>query len=233
MIQEHINGVIVDIAEDGIAVINAAIPNISRACLRQYKDVEIILNDGRKISPEQRRKIYALIGEVAEYINGMRTTGTIAETKAMLKMEFMLNRMEKMERKLFSLSNCDVTIAREFINYIVEFIITNDIPTKVPLIEQCEDIQKYVYACLMNKKCAVCGKHADLHHVDRVGMGGNRKTMNHLGLRCLPLCREHHTVLHSTSEIDFMKKYHLEPVKIDKAIAKKYRLNTKGGVNNA
>lgn len=227
MIQEHINGVIVDIAEDGIAVINAAIPNISRACLRQYKDVEIILNDGRKISPEQRRKIYALIGEVAEYINGMRTTGTIAETKAMLKMEFMLNRMEKMERKLFSLSNCDVTIAREFINYIVEFIITNDIPTKVPLIEQCEDIQKYVYACLMNKKCAVCGKHADLHHVDRVGMGGNRETMNHLGLRCLPLCREHHTVLHSTSEIDFMKKYHLEPVKIDKGIAKVYRLNIK------
>ena len=34
-----------------------------------------------------------------------------------LKLDFMLKRMESMERKIFSLANCDVTTAREFINY--------------------------------------------------------------------------------------------------------------------
>lgn len=228
MIQEHIEGSLIDITEDGIAVINAVIPNLDRALMRKYEKVEIILNDGRKISPEQRRKCYALIGEIAEYIEGMKTAGTVESTKDFLKLDFMLKRMESMERKIFSLANCDVTTAREFINYLVDFIIKNDIPTKVSLIDNCEDIQRYIYACLVNKKCCVCGQKADIHHLDRIGMGGDRTKINHLGLRALPLCREHHSILHGTSEIDFMKKYHLEPVKIDKKIAKVYHLNTKG-----
>lgn len=229
MIQEHIEGSLIDITEDGIAVINAVIPNLDRALMRKYEKVEIILNDGRKISPEQRRKCYALIGEIAEYIEGIKTAETVEATKEFLKLDFMLKRMESMERKIFSLANCDVTTAREFINYLVDFIIKNDIPTKVSLIDNCEDIQRYIYACLVNKKCCVCGQKADIHHLDRIGMGGDRTKINHLGLRALPLCREHHTILHGTSEIDFMKKYHLEPVKIDKKIAKVYHLNTKGG----
>lgn len=227
MIQERVTGTVRDITEDGTAVIHAALPDPLRAILREYGDVEIILPDGRRISPEQRRKVYALIGEIAEYVDGIRNAGTIESAKKTLKMEFMLSRMEGMERRLFSLSNCDVTTAREFINFLVEFIIENDIPTRVPLIENCEDIAAYVYACLMNKKCAVCGRHADLHHVDVVGMGRDRKEICNIGMRALPLCREHHTEIHSIGQEDFLKRYILEPVRIDERIAKVYRLNTK------
>lgn len=227
MIQEHVTGTVRDITEDGTAVIHAALADPLRAMLRAYHTVEIILPDGRRISPEQRRKVYALIGEVAEYVDGIRSAGTIESTKKTLKMEFMLSRMEGMERRLFSLSDCDVTTARAFINFLVEFIIENDIPTRVPLIENCEDIVAYVYACLMNKKCAVCGRHADLHHVDVVGMGRNRKEICHIGMRALPLCREHHTEIHRIGQGDFLKRYILEPVRIDERIAKVYRLNTK------
>ena len=227
MIQEHAAGEIKDILEDGTAVIHAALPDLDRALLRDYGQVEIILPDGRRISPEQRRKVYALIGEVAEYVDGIRNAGTVESAKRTLKMEFMLSRMEGMERRLFSLASCDVTTAREFINFLVEFIIENDIPTRIPLIENCEDIERYVYACLMSKKCAVCGRHADLHHVDAVGMGRNRKEICHVGMRALPLCRVHHTEIHAVGQEDFLRRYFLESVRIDERIAKVYRLKAR------
>ena len=229
MIQEHAQGTITDIMEDGTAVIHAALPDLDRALLRDYGKVEIILPDGRRISPEQRRKVYALIGEVAEYVDGIRNAGTVESAKRTLKMEFMLSRMEGMERRLFSLASCDVTTAREFINFLVDFIVENDIPTRVPLIENCEDVARYVYACLLNKKCAVCGRHADLHHCNGgiVGMGNNRERVNHIGRPALPLCREHHTEIHSIGQEEFLRRYIIEPVRIDERIAKVYRLKAR------
>ena len=225
MIQEHIIGEIQDVKEDGMAVITAGLPDLDRALLRQYKKVEIILPDGRRISPEQRRKAYALIGEITEYVDGIRNADTIEEQKGLLKMEFMLRRMEATERRMFSLSDCSVTTAREFITYLVDFIIANDIPTRVPLIENCDDIQRYIYACLMHRKCAVCGKPADIHHCEgsRIGAGVDRTQVHQLGREVLPLCRVHHTELHAMPESEFIAKYHLEKVKLDEALCKRLK----------
>jgi hypothetical protein len=76
----------------------------------------------------------------------------------------------------------------------------------------------------MNKKCAVCGKKTELHHVDAVGMGRNRREIDHIGMRCLPLCRDHHDEAHRIGETAFQEKYHLVPIEIDQKIAKKYGL---------
>jgi len=228
MVNEHALGRIVDIDTDGTATIKAVLPNLNHALDRQYSDVEIILPDGRKISPQQRRKCYALLGEISEYINGIRNTDTVEDTKRMMKLDFVLKMMESQERKMFSLANCDVSTAREFITYLIDFIIKNDIPSSVSLLDNCEDIGKYIYACLANKKCCICGKHADLHHVQSVGSQGYRDKINHIGLDALPLCREHHTESHKIGQESFMGKYHLQPVKIDKKIAKLYRLSIKG-----
>lgn len=225
MVQEHVIGEIQDVREDGRVIITAGLPDLDRALLRQYKKVEIILPDGRRISAEQRRKVYALLGEIAEYVDGIRNADTIEEQKRLLKMEFMVKRMESAERRMFSLSDCDMSTAREFITYLIDFIIANDIPTKVPLIEQCEDVSRYIYSCLVNKKCCICGKPADLHHVQSVGSQGYRDKINHIGLEALPLCREHHISLHSMGNKEFIEKWHLEPVRIDAKIAKLYKLN--------
>jgi hypothetical protein len=228
LIQEHAWGEVVDITEDGRAVITAALPNLFHALDRKYKQVEIILPDGRKISPQQRRMIYALIADIADFVHGERKRAEVIEdTKTMMKWEFILSRMEAQERRLFSLSNCDMTTAREFITFLVDFIIKYGIPTEKPLIENAEDIGAYIYSCLVNKRCACCGRPCDLHHVQSVGSQGYRDKINHLGLLCLPLCREHHTDLHKMGDKDFMQEWHLEPVKIDEKIAKVYRLNTK------
>lgn len=225
MIQEHVVGFIVDLLKDGTAVIKAKIPNIEQALRRGFLKVEIILWDGRRISPEQRRKCYALLGEIAEYTDGIRTAETVDEQKRLLKMEFMLRRMEATERRMFSLADCDMSTAREFITYLIDFIIANDIPTRVPLIDNCDDIAAYMYACTMHRKCAVCGKAADIHHCEgsRIGAGVDREKVHQLGREVLPLCHVHHTELHAMPESEFVKKYHLQAVKLDEQLCKRLK----------
>ena len=226
MVQEHVAGLITDIDADGTLTMNACVPSIDRALLRQYRECTIILQDERRITSRQRAAIYALLGEVDEYVNGIRTDAGREEQKQLLKMEFMLKRMTDAERRMFSLSDCSVTTARAFIDFLIEFIIANDIPVRFSLAEKAEDIGQYVYACLVHKKCAVCGRHADLHHVEgsHVGSGFNREEVHHLGREALPLCREHHTECHSMPEAEFLEKYHLEPVKLDERLCKIYKL---------
>ena len=225
MINERTTGHIVKIDESGAATITAVLPNLFHACDRKYDTVEIILPDGRRISPEQRRKIYALLGEIAEFVDGVRNAETVEDAKNVMKWEFVLKRMESQERKLFSLSDCDMTTAREFITYLIEFIIKNDIPTKVSLLEHCEDVGRYVLACLYSRKCCVCGKHADVHHVtgSKIGAGNNRDEVHHLGREVLPLCREHHEICHN-DEKSFIEKYHLEPIELTAELCKKLHL---------
>ena len=220
---EIIRGRIEDYGADGSLYIRAIIPDIGRACLRKYDEVQVGLPDGRRITPDQRRKAYALMNEIAEWM------GDLPEyVKRLMKMDFMVTRMQALQKQIFSLSDCDVTTAREFINYLIDFIIEHDVPTQTPLIELCEDISKYVYACLMHKKCAVCGKsHADLHHVTAIGAGVNRDTVYQIGIPVLPLCREHHMESHNIGQQEFLKLHHLQPIGLTVEIGKKYKLTKK------
>lgn len=225
MIHEHGIGYIQEVNEKGEVVILARLPNLERAIDRQYNEVEIIFQDGRKISPEQRRKVYALLGEIAEFVDGFRNSETIEDAKNQRKWEFILQHMEATERKMFSLADCSMTIAREFISYLIEFIIKNDLPSSVPLLDNCEDIGAYVYACALNHKCIICGKKAQWHHAeDRVGMGRDRKEICHIGMRGMPLCEEHHELCHTMPQNEFNEKYHIQSIKVDEKLAKTYRL---------
>ena len=219
---EIVSGNVVDISPDGYIIARAALPNIDRALIRHYDKIQIGLPDGRTISPDQRRKAYALMREISEWM------GDLPEyVKRLMKMEFMVTRMQALEKHIFSLSDCDMTTAREFITYLIDFIIEHDVPTQTPLIELCEDISKYVYACLMHKKCAVCGRHAELHHVTAIGAGRNRNEVLQIGMEVLPLCREHHTESHQTGQKSFMAKYHLQAIELTKEIGKVYKLSRK------
>lgn len=180
------------------------------------------LPDGRKIRPDQRRKAYALMGEIAEAV-GYETD----EIKQVMKHDFIVNHLEALQKELFSLSDCDVTTAKEFITYLIDFILRNDIPTHVPLREMNDDIEQYVYSCLMRKKCCVCQQPAEFHHVDHVGAGFDRTKVVHIGRRCLPLCREHHTEIHTKPLQEFLDAYHLMCVICDEKIAKVYKLRGK------
>lgn len=165
---EITTGKIVDVVDGGLVVF-VPYGDMEKIIKRQYNEVQVGLPDGRRISPEQRRKAYALMGEIAEAVGYEKD-----EIKDVMKHDFVSNHLQQLEKELFSLSDCDVTTAKEYISYLIDFILRNDIPTHVPLIKLADDIDRYVYACLMRKKCCICGQKADFHHVDAVGMGNDR-----------------------------------------------------------
>lgn len=184
-------------------------------------EVRVIWQDSRSITNEQRRKAWALMTEIAVY-QGQGKDDVYREQAA----AFSLKNLETMQGQLFHLSTATVSEARAFITLLIEIIIEYGIPTKEPLYGLCDDLPRYMYACLINKKCAVCGRKAELHHYDRVGMGNNRNEINHIGMRAMAVCREHHREIDTIGQKAFDEKYHLEPVAIDEQIARKYRLRS-------
>lgn len=217
---ERIDAVITSYNErSGILNIVADYPNADKLVKCGYKTCSILLNDEREITPEQRKKAYALLNEIADYMGEMPEYA-----KKLFKIKFIHEQMKGLCDDIFSLSDCDVTLARDFITYLVDFIIAHDIPTRVPLSELCDDVKRYVYSCALNKKCSVCGRKAEIHHIDRVGMGNNRDKINHMGMLVLPLCREHHIEAETSTDSAFMKKYHLEAIRLDEKLCKKWRL---------
>ena len=215
-------GEVVEKRDDGITVFVPFRHNKKRP--EGYQPtVGVELVDERHISADQRKKAYVLISYIAAWWGYT----PLECMKEMLKLMF-LGEAETL-RRTFSLSDCDMTTARLFITYLIDFCLLHGVDVGEPLYQLSEDIPRYVWACLMNKRCAVCGRKAELHHCNGsvVGMGRNRKEICHIGMQALPLCREHHTEIHRIGQGDFLKRYILEPVRIDERIAKVYRLNTK------
>lgn len=89
-----------------------------------------------------------------------------------------------------------------------------------------DDIGRYLYSCLEHKRCAVCNKPGEIHHVDRIGMGRDREQIVHIGLSAVCLCREHHTQCHN-DEKTFLDNNHIYGIKLDKFLCYKLNLNTK------
>lgn len=58
----------------------------------------------------------------------------------------------------FSLSNCSMDTAREFINTILEFALEWGIPLSDNAIDRTDDIGRYLYYCLMHKNVPYAGK---------------------------------------------------------------------------
>lgn len=214
-----LKGKIVDIREDGTAVIIAPI-EIQKVIHRQIKECYVEPIDSRPLSDSQRRMCYALINAIAEW-----SGSSPEEVKTAFKLEFWAERVETLADKVFSLANAPMSLVAEFQRFLIDFILSNDVPVKCPLIEYVDDIEHYAYMCLIHKKCAVCGKRADLHHIDTVGMGNDRKEVIHEGREAISLCREHHTEIHTVGKSAFFEKYHFNGgIKIDRTILKIYGL---------
>lgn len=165
---------------------------------KKIRNAEIRFDDGRHISAEQRKKAYATIRDISDW------TGYLPEEmKEILKYQHMMRTGDA----YFSLSNCSMDTAREFINTILEFAIENGIPLSDNAIERTDDIGRYLYYCLLHKKCAICGKDGEIHHEDAIGMGNDRTKVDDSSYKKICLCREHHTLAHSLGVIRFREMY--------------------------
>lgn len=159
---------------------------------------ELRFDDGRHISAEQRKKAYATIRDIAEY------TGFLPEEqKEWLKYLHMVNTGDS----YFSLSDCSMDMAREFINTILEYAIQEGIPLSEEAVNRTDDIGRYLYFCLAHKKCAICGRPGEIHHEDAIGMGNDRRKIDDSKHKKICLCRMHHTIAHQKGVEDFKKMY--------------------------
>lgn len=186
--------------EEGTELI-VLIPNCSLGGMLTKKHIrkaEIRFDDGRHISAEQRKKVYATIRDIADY------TGYLPEEqKEWLKYLHISNT----GCDYFSLSDCTMDTAREFINTILEYALENGITLSEEAINRTDDIGRYLYFCIIHKKCVVCGKPGEIHHEDAIGMGNNRTKLDDSKHKKICLCRLHHTKAHELGVVRFHEMY--------------------------
>lgn len=176
--------------------------------------VEVRLDDGRTISTVQRKKIFAVIRDISLW-----SGHSPEEIRELLTWDF-----RKIDgRPDFSLSDVDMTTAREFLTYLIEFCFEHSVPTKDTLLNQADDIGKYLYLCLAHRKCAICNDRAQVHHVDKVGMGRDREKIVHVGLRAIALCDKHHKMAH-TAEKELFEKHHIYGIRLDEYLCRRLAL---------
>lgn len=174
---------------------------------KQIWKAEIRLDDGRSISADQRKKAYATIRDISDY------TGYLPEEqKEWLKYLHII----RTGSRYFSLSSCSMDTAREFINTILEYAIENGIPLTDNALERTDDIERYLFTCLVHKKCAVCGRPGEIHHEDAIGMGNDRRQVDDSGYRKICLCRMHHAIAHQMGVYSFRKMYRVYGITAEK-----------------
>lgn len=196
---------------------------------RGYKECLVQPLDARPLSDRQRKMCYALLREISDY-----TGQDVHSAKEYLKLRFLADDFGETADRIFSLSNAPMSLVCAFQRYLVRFIVEYDIPCRVSLLEYVDDVPDYIYACLIAKKCCITGRPADLHHIDRVGMGRDRDDIIHEGMEVLPLCREMHQEAHTMSDREFFEKYHLPGgVVMDKTLCRIYKVEAKREVRQA
>jgi len=175
------------------------------------------LDDSRRISAKQQKRIYLTIKDIANHLGYFPK-----EAEQLLIENFNINYNEN----LTSIPECSMSLARKFLAYLLEFCLQYTVPLSDYAVNRIDNIESYISLCLLYRRCAVCGDIADIHHAldDKIQMGNNRNKINHVGRKAIPLCRTHHNQLHNMSENDFYKKYSIKPIPLTEKMVKKLGL---------
>lgn len=194
--------------------IKAYYPDWRTLTKREYADCNVELIDSRSMSNKQRKAVYALLREI-----GKHTGQGLSSTKEAMKAKFAEEELGEAGRE-FSLSDSPMSLIYAFQKYLVHFILDFDIPCDFPLLDFVDDVQDYVYACAVRRKCCICGRPAVIHHHERIGMGRDREEVEQFGMLIEPLCGIHHNECHTMPQGEFDEKYHIVPVTINEELKK-------------
>ena len=181
----------VDLTDDDLLLLDNGYP----------LDVNIEIQDGKKITVKQRKKIFALVNDIE---------GHTGQPRDWLRLMFQdyLTTLKGYSKRL-SLSDCTRKQAGELIDVILEWVFVNDIPLNYKTSDLMKQDQTFLYLATVHRKCVICGKYGELAHYHAVGRGRNRRKIDHTDNRVLALCREHHQMQHDMGMDSFNAKYHL------------------------
>lgn len=183
------------------------------------------LYDPESITVEQRRHIYALIGDMEAY------TGYPEEAwERFMKRGFMHYDNMK-ELPSIAVNQMSKARASKFIEFIIVFCIKKQIPFRKDQFYLPRESSNYLFWATNMGNCVICGSEkSDLHHAtDLVGMGNDRTKKKHWDSTFISLCREHHNEAHNLGLTLFMEKWIVKPIKLNerqyKKIVESRRLN--------
>jgi len=170
----------------------------------------LVFNDGRKISGKQRKMAYILLNLICKHHGYDKFAAQ--ELRETLKIDYI----KKSNSKWFSLSDCNMTEANNYIKYLIYFSVETGIELPVTLVKD-EHTSAFIYACLMNRKCVISGEpNADIHHCSgKVGAGRNRRKVDNRNSEFLPLSRKYHQEAHTIGDNAFFEKYKLYGMKLN------------------
>ena len=184
-------------------------------------DVNLEVIDGKKITIQQRKKIFALLNDIEAH------TGSPREDMKEMFTDFIVT-LNGYSKRL-SLSDCTRKQAGELIDTIMAWVFQNDIPLNYKTSDLMKQDQTFLYLATVHRKCVICGKYGELAHYHAVGRGRNRRKIDHTDNKVLALCFSHHREQHDMGMDRFNAKYHLK----DSWVSVDDRLNKmlKGGTN--
>ena len=201
----------VDLTDDALLLLDNGYP----------LDVNIEIQDGKKITVKQRKKVFALLNDIEAH------TGSPREDMKEMFTDFIVT-LNGYSKRL-SLSDCTRKQASELIDIIMAWVFQNDIPLNYKTSDLMKNDQTFLYLATVHRKCVICGKYGELAHYHAVGRGRNRRKIDHTDNRVLALCHFHHKQQHDMGMDSFNAKYHLT----DSWVQVNARLNKmlKGEVN--
>ena len=202
----------VDLTDDALLLLDNGYP----------LDVNIEIQDGKKITVKQRKKIFALVNDIEGH------TGQPRDWLRLMFQDYIS--LLKGYSKRLSLSDCTRKQAGELIDVILAWTFEHDIPLNYKTSDLMKQDQTFLYLATVHRKCVICGKYGELAHYHAVGRGRNRRKIDHTDNKVLALCREHHQTQHDMGMDSFNDKYHLKDswVSVDQRINKMLKGGTNG-----
>lgn len=188
--------------------------------------IEFDLPDPRRARPRQRRLFFALLGDIHRWSG---------EPVEWLKEYFYTMYTVKTAGKEISLADntkSTVSDAVELIDQVIDFIFEWSVPLNDSYMLLPRDEEHFQFECIKYRRCLICGQHADINHVDEVGMGRNREKLDHTKARLSALCREHHQEWHQIGNIAFYNKYRLTNLGVKVNAETLRKIGVKGDYDN-
>lgn len=164
--------------------------------------------DKRSITRPQQKLINALFMDAAEY-----TGDPFGWWENLFKTMFA---SEVGEERISIAANAMTQVkAGKFIEFILDFMLAEKIPFRFQEYHLAGDISRILFLYIKYRVCFCCGEEkGDYAHYETVGMGRNRKEIDHSKNRFMCLCRKHHNEQHNIGIETFMKKWHIAPIKL-------------------
>lgn len=172
------------------------------------RQAELFIKDPRGFTSQQRRFIFALLQDIYIY-----TGEPLESLKDVFYWQFRY-----FTGKNISLSNESENSVDEIATLaelILDFIFENDIPFREGYEIAPQNQEYYFYKCVMARKCCICGKPADICHIETVGVGRNRRKIDHTKHTFYAGCRKHHSEEHQIGTQNFLNKYQIIPTKLN------------------